>query len=123
MKYTQAGNCPFCDAERGMATVCSTSPDGWGNFQDRHALGHPENSPEAPRELSRDSEITVTRLNTAYELTNGKETIEAEVKNGKLTLSNREGDNEFVFIGSDPACIRKMCELFIRTCELVEEAK
>ena len=68
-------------------------------------------------------EITITKLNTVYELTNGKETIEAEVHNGKLTLSNHKGSEDFVFVGSDPARIRRMCELFIRACELVEETK
>ena len=69
------------------------------------------------------NKTSITKLNTIYELSNDKETIEAEVHNGKLTLSNHKGYEEFVFVGSDPARIRRMCELFIRACELVEETK
>ena len=70
------------------------------------------------------NKTSITKLNTIYELQNSHgEMIEAEVHNGKLTLSNHKGYEEFVFVGSDPARIRRICELFIRACELVEETK
>ena len=121
MKYTQARNCPLCDSERGITTEWCMSPGGVLWMQDRHAQGHPENSPKVPRELPRDSEITVTKLNAVYELTNGKETIEAEVHNGKLTLANHKGYEEFVFVGSDPKRVRRIANLMLEAVEIAEK--
>lgn len=43
MKYKQTGNCPYCDAERGVQTIWGMSPQGWADLKERHDAGHPEN--------------------------------------------------------------------------------
>ena len=45
MKYQTVGNCPHCDAERGVQTAWGMSPEGWARINDAHKNGHPENSP------------------------------------------------------------------------------
>lgn len=45
MKYTQTGNCPYCDSERGISNIWAMSPQGWANLKERHDAGHPENTP------------------------------------------------------------------------------
>lgn len=34
------GNCPYCDAERGITTAWGMSPEGWGAIKDAHDAGH-----------------------------------------------------------------------------------
>lgn len=41
MKKLPTGNCPYCDAERGINSVWGMSSEGWGNMKDEHDAGHP----------------------------------------------------------------------------------
>ena len=41
MERLPAGNCPFCDAERGVTSAWGMSPEGWGHMKDAHDNGHP----------------------------------------------------------------------------------
>lgn len=45
MKYTTQGNCPYCDAERGINTPWAMHPDGMQRLKESHDAGHPENTP------------------------------------------------------------------------------
>lgn len=44
MKYTQAGNCPYCDAERGIHTPWAMHPYGMALLKTQHDAGHPSNT-------------------------------------------------------------------------------
>lgn len=43
MKYTQQGNCPYCDAERGISTAWGMHPTVMEELKSRHDNNHPEN--------------------------------------------------------------------------------
>jgi hypothetical protein len=43
MKYEIAGNCPYCDSERGINTPWAMSLEGMMSLKERHDAGHPEN--------------------------------------------------------------------------------
>jgi len=45
MKYTTQGNCPYCDAERGINTPWAMHPIAMQELKERHDNQHPENPP------------------------------------------------------------------------------
>ncbi len=45
MKYTTQGNCPYCDAERGINIAWAMHPDGMRRLKEEHDAGHPRNNP------------------------------------------------------------------------------
>ncbi len=51
MKYTTQGNCPYCDADRGVTTVWGMSPEGMASLKERHDQGHPENQPQTTGDI------------------------------------------------------------------------
>lgn len=44
MKYEQQGNCPYCDADRGINTPWGMHPQEMDELKKRHDAGHSENS-------------------------------------------------------------------------------
>lgn len=75
-----------------------------------------------PEKATATNKTSITKLNTIYELRNSHgEMIEAEVHNGKLTLSNHKGYEEFVFVGSDPARVRRIANLMLEAVKIVEK--
>lgn len=41
MSKLPTGNCPYCDAARGVNSAWGMSPQGWGDMKDEHDAGHP----------------------------------------------------------------------------------
>lgn len=41
MKILPLGNCPYCDAERGINSAWGMSPQGWIDMKNEHDAGHP----------------------------------------------------------------------------------
>ena len=68
--------------------------------------------------LEAKDEIKVTKKSTEYQISEGNVSITATKDvNGKITLSTRNGFNEFVFINSKPELIKRIAKLIERASE------
>ena len=68
------------------------------------------------------SNIITKRIEQIFEIRNDNETIEVCIhSSGKVSLYNNAGDNEFVFLNSDPDRLKRMAQLFLEAANLAKD--